>query len=328
MRRVRPPAPSFTPPALLRGPHFQTIVPALLGSSGPALPAGEPLRFTATDGAPLCGVGHWQPGARAEAPAAVLLHGVEGTAESAYMRRTAAKLLARGWHVVRLDHRGCGAGEALTPTIFHGGRSDDVAAVLAELGGRHGIGELAAIGFSLGGGVLLRLLGERGRVPGLVAAAAVSPLIHPAAVQRHLDRPQSALYRRYFLEVMAARMRRRAALFPGHFPAWSYRCRTLLEYDDRVTAPLTGYSSAADYYRRVDALPLLPAIATPTLLLHAQDDPLVPFAALGRIAAGRDLHLEFPARGGHLGFFAPGRGVDGYWAENRIIDFVVQARCN
>lgn len=171
------------------------------------------------------------------------------------------------------------------------------------------------------------MLGERGLVPGLCAAAAVSPLLNPAQVQRHLDRPANFVYRRYFLRVMASRMRRRARLFPSHFPAHDYRTNTLLEFDQRFTAPLTGYESAVEYYRLVDALPLLPAIATPTLLLHAQDDPLVPFAGLQEVAhlKHRHLHAEIAHHGGHLGFYSPGLRTDGHWAEDRAIEFLQSA---
>lgn len=313
----------FSPPLLLRSPHVQTFVQSWLGST--ALPDGEAVRFTAPDGEPLVGVAHWQPGARARAAAALLLHGIEGDGEAPYMRRTAARLLARGWHVIRLDLRGCGRGEALTPTLLHGGRSDDVAAVLTALA--DDVQHIVALGFSLGGALLLRLLGERGAVPGLVAAAAISPPLNPAAIQVHLDRTASAPYRRYFLAIMAARLRRRVRQFPAHLPDRDYRCATMREYDDRVTAPLAGFADADDYYRRADALPLLPAIATPTLLLHAQDDPLVPFSGFSTLARAAHPHVrgEFPRHGGHLGFYDPRLGADAHWAEARATSFLGEA---
>lgn len=319
------PADAFSPPLLLRSPHVQTFVQSWPGLGPTALPDGEAVRFTAPDGEPLVGVAHWQPGPRERSAAALLLHGIEGDGEAPYVRRTAARLLTRGWHVIRLDLRGCGRGEALTPTLLHGGRSEDVAAVLAAL--RGDVQHIAALGFSLGGALLLRLLGERGAVPGLVGAAAISPPLNPAAIQVHLDRTASAPYRRYFLAIMAARLRRRARQFPAHLPDRDYRCATMREYDDRVTAPLAGFADAADYYRRADALPLLPAIATPTLLLHAQDDPLVPFAGFSALARAEHLHVrgEFPRHGGHLGFYDPRRGADAHWAEARATRFLDEA---
>lgn len=316
--------PEFSPPAALRNAHVQTF-----SASWPRrvaeLPAGEPARFVAPDGEPLCARVHWQPGPRDRSPAALLIHGLEGSATSSYVRATAARLLRAGWHVVRLDQRGCGEGERATPTLHHGGRSDDLAAVVGALLEREGVARLAAIGFSLGGAVLLKLLGEYGSAPprGLVAAAALSPLLNPLHVQRHLDRPTSVLYRRFFLGRMAAKLRRRAALFPGDHPAHDYRARTVLEFDERFTAPRIGYASAEEYYRRADALPLLPAIRVPTLLLHAQDDPVVPFAGLAAGLPTRGaVRVELPRHGGHLGFYDPGVAGDGRWAEQRAADFL------
>lgn len=320
----------FTPPLALRNPHVQTLAANLLGRRDAALPAGEATRFTAPDGEPLLARIHWQPGPRDASPAAVLIHGLEGSADSAYVRATAARLLRAGWHVVRIHQRGCGESERLTPTLHHGGRSDDLGAVLDALRAREGVRSLGAIGFSLGGSLLLRLLGERGGEPprGLIAAVALSPLLSPLQVQRHLDRPASVLYRRFFLARMAAKLRRRAALFPEHFPAIDYRARTVLEFDERFIAPRIGYSSAEDYYRRADALPLLPAISAPTLLVHAQDDPVVPFAGLADAARSTSVRAEFPRHGGHLGFYAPTAGGDGRWAERRAFDFLQAARAS
>lgn len=316
-------APGFDPPRALRNAHLQTIYANLPARRLPQLPAGERVRFSAPDGVPLIGRIHWQPGPRDRSPAVVLLHGLEGTADSSYVVATAGKLLRAGCHVVRLDLRGCGEGEALTPTLHHGGRSDDLAAVLDQLRRDHGLERLGALGFSLGGALVLRLLGERGELAGLHAAVALSPLLNPEHVQRHLDRRASLVYRRFFLHLMASRLRRRAALFPGEFPPGRFTAATVEEFDDRHTAPRIGRSSARDYYRSADATPLLHRITTPTLLVHAQDDPIVPFAGLQGADFGRHVRTEFPGHGGHLGFYSPTPGSDGHWAEDRAVSFLV-----
>lgn len=317
---------AFRPGRALRNSHLQTALAALSPRPRPPLPPAALARFSALDGEPLLARINWRPGDRAAAPAALLVHGLEGSAESHYMLGAAAKLYRAGFHVVRLNQRGCGESEGLTPTLHHGGRSDDLAAVLDALVARDGVEILVAIGFSLGGNLLLKLLGERGAgAPrGLVAAAALSPLLNPQHVQIHLDRPSSFPYRRFFLGLMARRMQRRAALFPGHFPAQSFESRTVLDFDERFTIPYIGYASAVDYYRRADALPLLGGVEVPTLLVHAQDDPIVPFAGLapGISRASRSVHLELPQHGGHLGFYAPAPGTDGYWAEDRAVAFL------
>lgn len=321
------PASAFAPALVLRNAHLQTIAANLLPRRRPALPAGERVLLRAPDGVPLVARIHWQPGPRDASPAVVLIHGLEGNADTHYVVGAAAKLLAAGWHVIRLNLRGCGEGEALTPTLHHGGRSDDLAAVLTQLRRDFGLATLAVLGFSLGGALVLRLLGERGTVPGLIAAVALSPLLNPEHVQRHLDRPGSVVYRRFFLHLMAWRLRRRAALFPRHFPAGErFTADRVEDFDDRHTAPRIGRASARDYYRSADALPLLANITTPTLLVHAQDDPIVPFAGLQHADFGAHVRTEFPRHGGHLGFYRRAPGSDGYWAEDRAVAFLDQAR--
>jgi uncharacterized protein len=243
------------------------------------------------------------------------------------MRATAAKLYARGWHVVQLNQRGCGGGAPLTHTLHHGGRGDDVAAVVRTLHREEGVEESAVIGFSLGGSLVLKMLGDlEGSAPdGLRAAVAISPLLDPARVQRHLDRTRSIPYRRFFLNRMSAHLRKRAQLHPTRFPAGErFESDTVEGFDDRFTAPYCGFASAQDYYRRADALPGLHKIRTPTLLVHAKDDPIVPLAVVGP-AFDRELgavRCVLPETGGHLGFYAPRAGSDGYWAEDRAVEFI------
>lgn len=321
------PSPGFAPPASLRNAHMQTVGPLLLGRGVDLFRSTTGRVFRMRDGERLFALVDWQPGPRRDSPAAVLVHGLEGSATSHYMRGTARKLHAAGWHVVRLNQRGCGDGEGLTPTLHHGGRSDDVLDVLTAIRRDEGVATLAAIGFSLGGNLVLKMAGELGSAApdALVAVAALSPLLAAAHVQEHLDRPTVFLYRRFFLRLMAARMRRRAQLYPHLFPAGeTFESGSVRAFDDRFTAPLCGFASALDYYERADALPLLGGIRVPALLIHAKDDPVVPFAGLaGRVPRGHGaLRCVFPERGGHLGFYAPSAGSDGYWAEDRAVAFV------
>ncbi len=315
--------PPFEPPTLLRGAHVQTLRSSVARSLS-ARPDAERRVFRADDGERLLASVDWQPGRRCDSPAAVLVHGQEGTSDAPYMLGTAAKLHAAGWHVVRLNQRGCGESETLTPTLHHGGRGDDVAAVLHSLDRHEDIGTLAVLGFSLGGAVVLNMLGDRAATlpAGLVAAAVLSPLVNPAHVQAHLDRPASRVYRTYFLRRMAAHLRRRAALFPGAFPTGErFDSDTVEGFDDRFTAPMCGFASAQDYYRECDPLRRLWKVRVPTLLVHAKDDPIVPFAGFSpeSVVGSAAVRCLFPETGGHLGFYAPRPGTDGYWAEDRVV---------
>jgi predicted alpha/beta-fold hydrolase len=318
----------FSPPAHLRAPLVQTLRPFLRRRAWARSSAPHTLRFfRAPDGEPLVAETTWQPGPRDAAPAAVLVHGLEGSSTIHYMVGLADKLFRAGFHVVRLNQRGCGAGEGLTRTVNHGGRSEDVAAVLDQVRDEEGARRLVVVGFSLGGNLVLKLLGECGSaVPaGLVAAAALSPLVNPALVQRHLDQPASLAFRLFFLHLLARRMRRRARRFPDHFDQGEAYFRwTVRQFDDEVTAPHCGFASAADYYRRADALPLVGAIRTPTLVVHAHDDPLVPFAVYDGVPIHQNPAVQtlFTPHGGHLGFYDPRPGSDGLWAEDRTEEFL------
>ncbi len=279
----------------------------------------------------LLGICHWQVEPR-QSPTLLLVHGLEGCSESHYMRGIAAKAWRRGVNVIRLNQRNCGATEHLTPTLYHSGLSQDIRAVVNELVERDGLAAIHTAGYSMGGNLVLKMAGEAGRgLPALAGVIAVCPNIEPGPCVDALLHPRNWLYHRHFLVSLKARLQRKARLFPGRFDVDRLpSIRTLLEFDDVYTAPDGGFASARDYYTRAAAARVLENITVPTLIITAQDDPFIPFGMFvehGAVRSNPHVTLWAPARGGHCGFIQRRRAnEDCYWAENRIVDWVAQAR--
>lgn len=261
----------------------------------------------------------WPP-QRCGRPIALLIHGLTGCEDSAYMRATARTLLRAGFPVLRLNQRGAGPSRHLCRERYHAGRSEDIARAIARLPERltpHGV---LAVGYSLGGNVLLKYLGECGRDTFVRAAAVISPPLDLAATCRSMMTPRNALYHRYFMREL------RTEALAAHGPPGRFDRRAILaardmrEFDERVTAPRNGFAGADDYYRRSSCATFLPGIKVPTLLIQSEDDPIVPaepFRARNWHENSRLLPLLL-ARGGHVGFHDR-RG--GTWHDRAVLRF-------
>jgi len=270
----------------------------------------------------------WQPERNAH-PTLVLLHGLEGSSESVYMLGTAAKAFAAGFNTVRVNMRNCGGTEHLTPTLYHSGLSSDIRAITRELIGQDKLPRLYLCGFSMGGNIILKLAGELGaHAPSeLCAVAAVSPSLDLRACALAIEHSSNRIYRRRFVRSLHRRLTRKAELFPERYNTADLpRVRTVREFDDAYTAPHAGFRDAEDYYAQSSALQFLGDVHRPTLIVHAQDDPFVPFASFTHrnVAANSRVILLAPPAGGHVGFVAARSGVtseDRFWAENRVVEF-------
>ena len=247
----------------------------------------------------------WQPGRHEDHPALVVVHGLGGSDASAYGVALGRLAYVRGWHVLRMNMRGCGDGEALCPLLYNAGLDTDLLAVVDEVARR--VPRVALVGFSLGGNLALLMGGRRrGALPkALVSIAAVSPTLDLSRCADALERPENRLYRRYFVGMLRRAYRARQRSRPDLFPADLERgARTIREFDDRVTARFGGYRDVADYYERSSAGPWLAAIDRPTLVLSAADDPLIPAESIRRWPLSPTVQREITATGGHVGFVA------------------------
>jgi uncharacterized protein len=267
--------------------------------------------------------------AEQDAPRVLLLHGLEGTVRSHYAQALLNEAAKRGWGADLLIFRSCGSEPNLTRRFYHSGETSDVGFVLDRILDEFPSSPLAVAGVSLGGNVLLKFLGERGRdlPPQLKAAAAVSVPFDLARSSRRINRGFSKFYQRFFLNSLRRKAREKAVRFPDLAPQDRIAAlRTLEDFDDLITGPLHGFRDAQDYYARSSSLSYLKNIRLQTLLFSAVDDPMLPAEVLDEVReAARDnsaLELDFVDKGGHAGFVTgsvPWRPF--YYAEHRVGEF-------
>lgn len=336
-------APPFHPPWWLRSPHAQTIAGKFLRRD-PGLelrrerietPDGDFIDLDFASFADSPRPGPTPPGGRtsgervpADAPTVLVLHGLEGSARRNYMLLTYRELLRLGLRPVGLNFRSCSGEPNRLPRFYHSGETDDLRLALDYLA-RHSPGGIrGAIGFSLGGNVLLKYLGEESDEARrrLDAAVAISVPFDLAAGAATLERGvMGRIYTEYFLRSLRAKIQAKLGIMPpGIDAAAALRARTLRAFDDAVTAPLHGFADAADYYHRSSSARYLEAIRVPTLLIHAEDDPFLPPPAIPRRVIAQNSYLT-PAisrRGGHVGFLSGTPRTPTYHAETTAAHFL------
>ncbi len=260
----------------------------------------------------------------------VFVHGLEGSSEGGYMRSAAQAALAAGFVAHRYNIRSCGGTEHLSPTLYHSGLTSDLAVLLRHL---HSEGRtpVCLAGFSLGGNTVLKLAADLGEeAPVLVAAVcALSAPIDLAACARRLEDPENRLYHWRFLRLMKERWRRKHRTTPLEFPLNGLdEVKTLREFDDRFTAPSFGFRDAAHYYGTQSAKRHLERVRIPTLLIQAEDDPLIPFRVFDQPAVHRNpaIRLLATAHGGHLGFLS--RHTPRFWADTIMMEWFSEQQRN
>jgi predicted alpha/beta-fold hydrolase len=330
--------PSFVARGWRGNRHYQTIWPnrARRGPSGaPLVGASTPVTIESEDGdlLRLYWSRHADNGGSPR-PVLVVLHGLTGCADADNVLATGAKAQALGFDVVRIDLRNSQADDTPSLGIGHAGRSEDLRATLRHVGDRCPGAPIAVIGFSLGGNIALKAAGEFGAdvPPALRAVATVSvPIDLDDACTAIDENPENWIYRTYFLKRLGRRYLQARRNRPDLFHAVDVgRIRGIREWDNAVVAPLGGFVDAEDYYARNSSLKVIDRIRVPTLLVHAKDDPFIPFGPY-ESSVVRDngwIRVLAPARGGHVGFFTTSEiegEPDRYWAENRALAFCAAA---
>jgi predicted alpha/beta-fold hydrolase len=312
----------FIPRRYLRNRHAMTLAGNFLPRQN-VLPAPEECLFRVADEAQVLCHCHWQAEAE-QHPAIIIVHGLEGSSLSQYVIGTASKAWAAGMSVVRMNMRTCGGTEQLTPTLYHSGLSSDVGAVVRGIVEQKNVRRVGLVGYSMGGNLVLKLAGELGaNAPQeLKAVAAVSPAADLAASADAMHDWSNRIYEWKFLLGLMRRFKRRIAAHPAVYKKVRWPA-SIREFDDIITAPYCGFSSADDYYYRAAAARVLDKITVPTLVLHAADDPFIRLLPETREKMQANPHITFleTAHGGHCAFLAQPNGYDGRWAERQIVHF-------
>ena len=322
--------PDYVPRWRRGGGHWMTIFCWGRPRQFPRQGAAEARLFDVAANTRVLAHCYWQQ-ERARHPLLLALHGLEGSSSAHYMRGLADKAFAAGFNVVLLNQRNCGGTEQLAGGLYHSGLTEDADFVMREVAARDGIDRIVVAGYSLGGNLALKLAGDHGAAapPHLRGVCAVSPVLELEACVRALERPQNFVYQWNFVRGLKARMRRKHACFPGRFDlARLPQVRTVRQFDALYTAPHFGFASAEDYYHRASAMRVIDRIAVPALIITAADDPFVPRHPFedARLTENPNITLMLTRHGGHCGFLEARRnGSDGYWAEQRIVEFSRQA---
>lgn len=327
------PTSPFRPPRWLKSPHVQTI-----GAAAPlfAPPRSHVVAEEESLRVPVGADGHlharvWW--ANRGSPAVVVLHGIAGSKDSHCCVRAAVALHRAGYHVVRLDMRGAGDSVVDAPSLYHAGLTTDLDLVVRHLGDDPRIGGVLVLGFSGGGSQALKLAGEWGDAPpaGVLGVASISAPLDYTRVAARMDTLVCLPYRFHVLRGLLDRAR----AFVSHHPDRAhYRSadldgiRRFRDYDGTIIVPMHGFSDVDRYYREASSGPHLGRIRVPTLLVHAEDDPMVPVGSVRPWLAGASsaVRVRLSRHGGHIGWLA---GLDetswiNGWATSEALAFFAE----
>lgn len=305
----------FKPAWWLRNSHLQTIWPVLCRKRQDVPLEKERMELPDGDFVDLNWLGKNETG-----PLVFILHGFEGSIESHYAKNMMHALHAQGWRCVFMHFRGCSGEPNRLPRSYHSGDTKDAEFVVNVLQGREPNTPISAIGYSLGGNVLLKWLGETGKNNPLKAAIAISVPFELDKAAARIQHGFSRFYQWYFLKCLRHRLTYKFQFVPTPIDPSNLLVNDIRLFDDLYTAPLHGFSGVDDYYSQSSCRQYLRGISIPTLILHAKDDP---FMSEDVIPTSQELSssvtLEVTETGGHVGFVTgklPWRPQ--YWLEQRI----------
>ncbi len=317
------PVSTYRPPRFLQNGHALTIYPHLFRRVEGVLYRRQRIETPDDDFIDL----DWSPAGFERV--VVVAHGLEGNSQRPYVLGMVRALNESGWDVVVWNFRGCSGEPNRKPRFYHSGDTADLDAVVSHVLKTGRCKCMALVGFSLGGNIILKYLGERGsNVPRAIGAAVTFSVpcdLYTSALK--MSQAANVLYMRRFLNSLHEKIRVKKALFPGEVDDEGYhRIRDFIEFDDRYS-PLHGFSGALDYYEKSSSKPFLSSISVPTLLINALDDPFLDSSCYPRREAqtSRHLTLEIPESGGHVGFVS--LRSRHYWSEARCVEFLKENAC-
>lgn len=310
----------YRPPVGFGNPHVQTVYPTLFRRVCGVAYQRERIETADNDFLDL----DLSPAGTRRL--AIVLHGLEGDSTRPYMRGMVKAVNSGGWDALALNFRGCSGEPNRNLRLYHSGETGDLALVVDHMISKDRYDELALIGFSLGGNVILKYLGERGKnVPSVITKAVTfSAPCDLSACSGEIGRLANRLYLKRFLVMLRGKIRAKMALRPGEIDDRDWeKMKSLKDFDDRYTAPLHGFKDAEDYYAQSSSKRFLQNISVPTLVVNAADDPFLAKTCFPHVEAesNGNFFLEIPKHGGHVGFVSfNDRGE--YWSESRAVSFL------
>jgi uncharacterized protein len=314
---------SYKPSFLLKNSHLMTIFATMLPRAlGPY--KTESILIPLDNESVLLAHAHISDGIKR---CLVIVHGLEGSSNSAYVIGLTAQALSLGFNVVRLNLRNCGNTLHLTPTLYNAGQSSDLIKVVHWLKEKKGQSEQYLVGYSLGGNLVLKALAELGDNLFVKGGCAVSPSIDLAACVDSMDNGFNKIYGQNFIYSLKKTILRKHKLFPTRFNLKTLaKVSDMRSFDNLFTAPDAGFSDAEHYYRESSAKGLIEQIKINTLIIAAQDDPIVPFKSFANID-NTSVQLLAPKHGGHVSFLSNsgfGNKESLFWADNQILLYCLQ----
>jgi predicted alpha/beta-fold hydrolase len=256
----------------------------------------------------------------------VITHGLEGHSRSHYCQGMATAFQKAGWDALAWNFRGCSGEPNLQLRSYHSGATEELQIVLDHVFSNKAYQEIVLVGFSLGGNLTLKYLGDRGTSidSRIKAAVCISVPCDLASSSRQLERYYNRIYMARFMRSLRSKIREKAERFPEQLSLEGLdKMRSFAEFDNAYTAPIHGFSGADDYWARCSSRPVLGRIVVPSLVINAKDDPfLSPLCyPLETVAENPYFKLETPQNGGHLGFVTFNRQRE-YWSESRTVAFI------
>jgi predicted alpha/beta-fold hydrolase len=310
---------NFTPSFIFKNGHFSTIYSAKIRPIPTLLQKRERITLWDGDFIDL----DWSYSEKQNNKVAILLHGLEGNAQRTYIKGAGAVLVKNGWDVAAVNYRGCGGELNLKYQSYNAGKTDDLNAVINFILNKDSYQEISLIGFSLGGNLLLKYLGERNAIPKQIkkAIAVSSPLSLKGSLEALL-KSENWVYRASFIIDMKKKYKAKMLQFPDNMNQDKLnKIKTLLDFDEIYTAPAHGFKNAFDYYRQNSCLQFLPNISIPVLLLNSKNDSFLSTDCYPYKFAetSKNFYLETPLYGGHVGFHISNKL---YYSEQRTLEFL------
>ncbi len=319
----------FKPAWWLKNCHLQTILPRVYRKNHTLNVTTETLTLPDGDFVDLA----WtrKPEQGETTPIVAVFHGLEGSINSFYARGMMDAIRAQGWIGVLMHFRGCSGKLNKHARAYHSGETEDARFFLNHIQSHYPTAPLSAIGFSLGGNVLTKYLGEESHLSQLASAVVISAPLHLAGCAERISRRFSRIYQKYLLDMLKNTTIKKMEAFKSAFPLklsadQIARFKTLMQFDDAITAPLHGFKSAADYYAKASGLQFLKSIKTPSLFIHAKDDPFMSHSVIPSSAdLSPTIQYELSEAGGHVGFLSGKNPMNPtFWLEKRAPLYIAE----